>query len=366
MRANTNPSIDSLKVRIPINEVEIVNPILLDHQSIVNVPYNRDTSEFFMDEAKFNGGCYEHYDRGIKTKYIIQTQQRGSIKGGAYLVFLITSKQIATKEGYFEGITQKTIEPLYHNLMGQGVAKFSLDTLLNAHCTDIDIKKDFDSTELEFGELTKRLKAKTHQSTELGRGQKREFNLEKGKNGIWWATRQTKTPRTNPYIKLYSKHLDLSNQTKDRADFVKHILGGYEGEGIFRVETTIKNKDHLSSFGLTDTSLKGLLSLPKDTLDNILSTNLKKHLEPRQLNIESRQIADISPKDRETINFINICLKLGQHYQSIRRLAMIEIKGANLSKRGNHLDHLYHTHIEGSNDDKSTKEMEAYFDLIGY
>ena len=367
-KANTTPSVDSVKVRIPIDEVEILNPILKEH--IVNVPMSLDSGQLFVDEideTEFKDNSYQITDRGIKTRYLIQTQNRGGVKSGTFLVFLLTAKQTQTKEGYWEGITERTIGGVYNYLMSQEVVKFSMDSLLSAKCTDIDIKRDFDSTEVEFGELTKRLQGHTHCTTDLGRGQERVFNLDKKENGIWWATRRTRTPRTNPYVKLYSKHFDLVNQmSKDRVQFTDKILGGDEGKDIFRIETTIKNKDHLDSLGISDNSLRGILSLSEDTLANVIGSNLKRHIEPRTIDIDRTPSEGISPKDLETINLINMGLALGQSYQSVRRIALVDIEGANLSKRGKNLDRLYHTHIKGSKSDINSQRMESIFDLIGW
>tara|TARA_R110000765_G_scaffold410843_1_gene509658 strand:- start:67 stop:1155 length:1089 start_codon:yes stop_codon:yes gene_type:complete len=361
VKANTTPSVDSLKIRIPMANVKVINKRILDY--VIEV--SASTGEVLSEE--FKRDSMEVYDRGIKTRYAIVTQQRGSLKVGSFLTIILTSKMTASKSGYYEGITENTIGSIHSYLSDHKVCEFTLETLLQSEVTDIDIKKDFNSTEVEFGQLTDRLSKSTFCTMELGRGHDRYHNLKKEENGIQWATRKTKTPRTNPFIKLYSKNFDLINQSRrDRIDFVNHILDGDEGEGIFRIETTIKNKDHLSSFGLTDSTLRGILGLSKGTLMDMISTNLKKQVEPRGVTIEKVTCEGISPKDQETINSIMMGMHFELPYQSIRTILMSELEGANLSKRGSRLDSLYVDHIKGSNSDESTQEMEQYFNLIGW
>ena len=368
MKANPLASIDSLKIRIPLGLVEVINPLLNDHT--IDVPVSVLTGEHYydeMDENQFKEKCFKVSDRGIQTRYVIANQQRGDAKVGAFLTLLLTSKQTATKEGYYTGINLNTISEVHQYLMDQNVCSFDLETLLISDCTDIDIKKDFNSTEEEFAKLTDRLSKSTFCTMELGRGHERFCNIPKEENGIQWATRRTKTPRTNPFVKLYSKHFDLINQSRaDRISFVKHILDGDEGKDIFRIETTIKNKDHLSSFGITDNSLRGILSLSPDTLSSIISTNLKKQVEPREQTIEQLDYKGATPKDQETLNAIMMGMHYDLPYQAIRTILTSQMTGANLSKRGGRLDGLYKAYIQGSKSDEATQEMEKYFELIGW
>jgi len=342
-------------------KVKVINKRLLDY--VIEVSAN--TGEVLSEE--FKRDSMEVYDRGIKTRYAIVTQSRGSVKVGSFLTIILTSKMTETKSAYYQGITENTIGLIHSHLSDHKVCEFSFETLMQSECTDIDIKRDFNHTHQGFGKLTEKLEDATLCTNQLGRGVERVHNVKKEQNGIWWATRQTKTPRTNPFVKLYSKEFDLINQTRrDRIDFTKHILEGDEGKGIFRIETTIKNKDHLSSFGLTDSTLRGILSLSEDTLSNVISTNLNKHIKPRGEDIERVVCEGISPKDQETINSIMMGMHFDLPYQSIRSILMRELEGANLSKRGSRLDSLYVDHIEGSKSDESTKELEEYFDLIGW
>jgi hypothetical protein len=361
MNANTKPTIDSLKIRIPMAKVKVVNDELLDHVILVSETTGEQLGKAFKQES------LEKYDGGIKTRYAIVTQHRGKTKSGSYLTMLLTSKMMGSYIGYYGGITEKNLPIIFDYLIRQDVVSFTYETLLQSECTDIDVKKDFNSTHEEFADLTERLSKSTFCTMELGKGCERYLNLKKGENGIQWATRKTRNPRTNPFIKLYSKEFDLTNQTRgDRRDFVDTFLKGDEGKGIFRIETTIKNKDHLSSHGLSDNSLRGILSLSEEVLMSIISKHLKQQVEPRKLDIERVVPEGISPKDQETINSIMMGLAFELPYQAIRSTLMGNLTGNNLSKRGHRLDALYTDHVKGSQSDEKTQELEAYYDLIGW
>lgn len=361
MNANTTPTIDSLKIRIPMAKVKVINDSLMDHVILVSNTTGEVVGEAFKKES------FEIYDGGIKTRYAVVTQQRGHTKSGSYLTMLLTSKMMGSYIGYYGGITESNLPIIFDYLIRQNVVSFTYETLLQSECTDIDVKKDFNSTHEDFADLTQRMSESTFCTMELGKGCERYLNLKKGENGIQWATRKTRNPRTNPFIKLYSKEFDLTNQTRgDRRDFVDTFLRGDEGKGIFRIETTIKNKDHLSSHGLSDSTLRGILSLSEDTLMSIISTHLKKQIEPRGITIERVTCDGITPKDQETINSIMMGMRFDLPFQAVRAILTSELEGANLSKRGSRLDTLYEDHIKGSNSDKRTQNMEHYFDLIGW
>lgn len=361
MNANTTPTIDSLKIRIPMADVKVLDPELLEYVILVNENTGEVVGEAFKKEA------LEKYDGGIKTRYAVVTQQRGHTKSGSYLTMLLTSKMMGSYVGYYGGITESSLPIIFDYLIRQNVVSFTYETLLQSECTDIDVKKDFNSTHEEFADLTDRLSKSTFCTMELGRGHERYLNLKKGENGIQWATRKTRTPRTNPFIKLYSKEFDLTNQTRgDRRDFVDTFLNGDEGKGIFRIETTIKNRDHLSSHGLSDSTLRGILSLSEETLMQIISTHLKKQVEPRGVNIERVTCEGITPKDQETINAIMMGMRFDLPFQAVRAILTSELEGANLSKRGGRLDVLYDHYVKGSESDKRTQKLDVYYDLIGW
>ena len=140
-------SIDSFKIRIPINKVKVLDGSLRERNLIV---LDNDTGE------EVDSGPYEEFfkkrarsfrENGITTHFAIQRQQVG-FKGGEtveYFVALINAKLL--KEQYFEGITPQTLGLIYERLLEYGVADFSYTDFLLGEVTDCDFKFDLDYAE---------------------------------------------------------------------------------------------------------------------------------------------------------------------------------------------------------------------------
>ena len=130
-------SIDSFKIRIPIEDVQIINPEITSTKSLVN----NLTGEV---EREFKERSYKVERDGIKIRFALEIQVQP--KRAEYLVILINAKIL--QERYFEGICQATLETLYLRLMAEKVVDFSMETFLRGQCTDVDIKKDFINEDL--------------------------------------------------------------------------------------------------------------------------------------------------------------------------------------------------------------------------
>ena len=123
-------SIDSLKIRIPLSEVELIGDNLGKIHTVVNI----ETGESF-DEFKRNSEKYNY--KGVSVHWRLEDQYDKGIVI-SYLVILVNSK-IFRDLRYFYGITKDNSKSVYDNIIELGIAKFTYDSFLKAQCTDVDL-----------------------------------------------------------------------------------------------------------------------------------------------------------------------------------------------------------------------------------
>lgn len=246
-------SIDSLKIRLPIESVNLVNPILYEKYNIVD-PYG-----MVIQEDVFKNKAFKDNDNGIKTSYLIQKVIVGGNKAQyEYLVILFSSKVLKTK--YFEGITLNTLRNAYDYIISRNVVTFSYDTFLKGECTDIDIKVDT-ITEMKPVDLVNQM-----YSQALKKKNQREgcsVYRKTGENvGIQFALRQTTSFKRSPYLKFYEKKTELISKS---TTFMQNYVDiDRIPDNLLRTETTIKNKKHLKALGFKDNGLRYICSKVED------------------------------------------------------------------------------------------------------
>ncbi len=259
-------SIDSLKLRIPFEEVKLIKTDLDDNWKYLN----DSTGE--IDEKEYLKRAYWSRAKGIATKYAVEHQ---TIEGGhirKYLVILVSSKVL--KELYFYGISKKTIFHLLKEINNQNVVNLEMYQLLQAECVDIDFKVDYEMTIHEFEGLIELSKHMTIPKQRLKTGY--QVFLGKGNKGIAWGTRQTQSPKTNPFWKHYHKGLELKEKSYE---FTDEYLTDQVFENRCRTEFTIKNRQHLNAvFGSPQSDLNYLINLPQDKLFAALNMCIDAHL----------------------------------------------------------------------------------------
>jgi len=106
MRAKINNlgqiSIDSLKIRIPLNQIKIIDPSLNSRWLLVN----EKTGD--VDENYFKENSFKVSSEGISIRYAIEKQQTASQVIQPFLIILLPAKILCNR--YFEGFTAINIE----------------------------------------------------------------------------------------------------------------------------------------------------------------------------------------------------------------------------------------------------------------
>jgi len=256
-------TIDSLKIRIPIEQVTILNEILGDEYYV----FSKTTGEEITDES-FKKNAYFHELNGCKTYYKIEKQnlQKGAIS--TYLTILLTSKILGND--YFKGLQKSTALQVYDKLMEQKVISMSFQSFMLSECTDTDIKIDL----LPSAPVIKIVK----ELFKLVKPKKRAIEgcsiyTKKDNLGIQFALRKTSRYINCPYLKFYEKVRELKYHSEEF--YKNNFLGLDLPKEILRIETTIKNKNHFKHFKQTSTKLFSVL----ENLQNIGTLAFKKAFE---------------------------------------------------------------------------------------
>ena len=346
-------SIDSLKIRIPLAKVKILDKgideiVLRVSESSGEVLESIQNTKVSRDE------------RGIKTVFSIE-QRATEYKTIQYLIILVNAKQLQGQ--YFEGITQSNFIYLFEYLMSLKAVSFTPHELLEAECTDIDIKKDFEAKESDMKEVLIEMKKNATPSIDYDKGSKRWW--EKDNKGLQFNKRNTTKFRTAPFLKIYSKSLDL--KTKSNLFAVSCLnMPVYEAipKNLWRLEYTIKNKKHLELNGI-DNTFSALLKLSQSKMEAICQTSLKAVLEQRVRDIVAHN-DKIPPKDLILVNALIWLLDEGKQWTVIKRNLIGSLKGYNRSKKLTYLDSLYQSYIRPIKGYSKHQNLDSIFNQIGY
>ena len=351
INTNNPTEIDSFKLRIPYRNVEII-----DYKLEASLTTTYEGGE--IDEADFKRNSLKFKKNGISTRFAVETLPLDS-KGNKrkYLTMLINAKLL--KSRYLEGITNSNIDIVHKALMGYDVARFDLKTMLEGFVTDMDFKTDFYSKMEEFLHLKKFFRINSRESNKLNQGF-RPFDKDTNQ-GMQFSTRETRAYKTNPFVKMYHKELELKNKSYD---FYYKYLGDQDIENLGRFETTIKNNAHMKVLGITSNTLSNLLNLDDSFKKGILSQSINAHLESSIKQIKTKE--GMSPMDELLHNFIVMQMKGGETFDRITDVALSTF--TDKSKRymaKKKLNIIYNEQIKGSKKDISTKNIDSILNLIG-
>jgi hypothetical protein len=352
-------SIDSLKIRIPLPEVQILEPTLKEHW--LDAKYNPDTDVVVFDADEecssegeitytqaFKNRAYRVKQNGISTKYAIQ-KQRTNFNNTATAEFLIINATSKLLEGrYFEGITSSNIRVVYDALMAQKVVYLSFESFVSGSCTDIDFKKDICTNDVE--RLLKFMSSRAIPSSKKGYGY--ELYERRENQGIEFSHREATAFKTNPYLKIYDKALELTYNSKE---FSESFLADTDYSRKVRVEVTIKNKQHFRQYGIFDTTLANIVEIPKEVKESMIRTAMKAHLYPPVREVEKS--SGVKPEDQFLLNAIKLFMDQGLSFVLIVNALTSNLDKSSRSRKKKRLEDIYILHVEGSDEDKSTSNI---------
>lgn len=341
-------SIDSLKVRIPLRKVKILD------ESINEIVLRVSEKSGEVLESKENTKTSRD-EKGIKTTFSIE-QRATKFDTIPYLIILVNAKQLGSK--YFEGITTHNIADLHKYLLSLKVAQFSLNELLKSECTDIDIKKDFEAQDGKMREVFKAMKDNATPSEDYDKGCK--LFWKKDNKGLQFNKRETTKYTTAPFLKIYSKTLDLKGKSNI---FAMAYLDNIP-QDLWRMEYTVKNKKHLQAFDIGNT-FADLLSLSQEQLEAISQKSLKAVLEKRIKPL--MQLSDnIPPRDLILVNSLIMLLDSGHQWTIIKEQILGSLIGKNKSVKSKLLESLFQDYIRPIEGYSKHQAIDEILNQIGY
>lgn len=342
-------AVDSLKVRIPLKDVSIIESNLFGAKYVIDA----NTHEV---ESEFTKNRHTVQSHGITTSYGIESQVTANQKVVDYLVLLFNSKLLG--RNYFDGIHSENIREVYDSVMSQGVVSFTYESFLSSSATDVDYKNDL--IENNFEEKMKHMVLYAYPSKKINRGVNK-FDT-KTSQGIEFGKRATATS-SYPYLKFYAKTMELIHNSRE---FYRSFLTEEDLPSIVRCEFTIKNKKHFKKYGIEDTSLISILSLDQNQLKEILISVVNVHLSKRIVKTQKAN-SRMKPNDVLIFNAINFLMQYAMPYNSIREslISNIDDKTARFRKRKD-LDRIYNEYIKGQDYQVKFEKDQQFYDSIGW
>ena len=345
-------TVDSFRIRVPFELVTVINPSLESHW----IEVNEQTGE---TRDSFKSSAYKIKESGISTRYEIQNQVTSEQAVKTFLVIGVNAKMLQGK--YLEGITLENVKFIHEFLMAQQVATFSLDSFINSECVDVDFKKDFKCDNLDA--LINKLATMTITSTKSGEGY-RPFTTPKfpGKTGIQWSSRECTSFAKAPFLKVYSKEIDLKTQSKE---FREKYMSQARIKDLTRVEYTIKNKKHFRSYGINQTDLKSILSLSQDKLQEMLQSTLNKHTNKPIRRHTTVDDDKINTRDQKMINVLNLVIdyKIGVNEFTTHYVEGLSTKEKSRAKQ--QIDEVWVKYFSKLDHVKELNKVEDWLKIVG-
>lgn len=299
-------ALDSLKLRIPYDLISVVDENLNGTWVMVNDL----TGE--VDDRSSRKNSIVRERSGITTSWKLDemTNIDGRNEVDRFLTVTVPAKLLGGK--YFQGINYENAFDVYDALLKEGVATFSKETFMEkSACTDMDFKTDFVLND-DFPTIVNRLKDLTKQSNKKGDGC-RTF-LKKDNQGIEFSERRTPRFRSQPYLKIYHKSLELMHQS---STFAKTYLNGVDFQNIARIETTVKNKAHVRHlWNIDGLNMKNAVSLPDADIEKAFTSAFRAHLDVQDLEgkTRNRTVNDLSGKDLIIYNSMEMIISSGVEF----------------------------------------------------
>lgn len=301
-----NCTIDSLKLRIPLTEIKILNNEILDTKTKYVIS---DISGEVISEDKIKSLSTEILFNQYKIKVAIVSMYDFKLKYATdYLEIYLHSKIL--ESNYFDGITNKNIKAIYNKLMSQNIFSCSYESFVNSSVNDIDIKLDFLADNSVFKALCKELNRKGKDSTRLGYGAKLY------PNGNLTFNRRESSTISRPFVKFYDKRLEALE--KNNEFFTEYLNLHTDLLNKKRIEVTCKKSSDIKSFfKIENSNLDSLLKIENYELKKYITYSLNQNLK------ETLKIKKSTTKHKSNIDafihlhFTNSITNQGQNFYSV-------------------------------------------------
>lgn len=236
----THWKVDSLRLEIPKKYVDVSSKFT-DNYALLNLETGEYTDLMPFQKKQM----IEHVsDDGVKfytriyNRAIQDERGRFSKDKDAWLQVLLNAKMLGPK--YFDGITNRTIESLYHKFMSLGHFKCTFEVFMRSLVFDVDFCKDFRADRSQMNDYVSDVAFKPNVSS--------VWRLKNGDVSTLQLNYREKGSSDKPYYKIYNKQ----DEFRSRERFEKLKLF-YESNKIafpeskhFRKEITLNSKKAFS------------------------------------------------------------------------------------------------------------------------
>ena len=194
---------------------------------------------------------------GIVSRFNLQTKRNEE-------TFEIYLHSKISEYDYFEAISTKTLDDIYHRLIDKNVFYITYSNFMNAKCNDIDIKQDFKINNDTFKDLTKKMLEEAKPNKHIGKGAKRypkTYNIQ-------FNRRETST-HANPFLKFYDKKEEALNSNDNKNQFFQYYIKPNQLDDIKRLECTLKTPSEIRKLlNVSDNTLSQIMNVSTETLKN--------------------------------------------------------------------------------------------------
>lgn len=292
-------SIDSLKIRIPFDEVKNRNSHLKQMVATVLT----ETGEI-ISESKRNFHLVKNDGYAINFSV-------GTIPSlhEEFLFLGIHSKLLG--RNYFDGLTASGIEEVFSKINSLGIVDIPENSFFDSRVVDVDIKRDFISSDWKVKEFLQDCEKQWQPSNKFGKGVKSWTNENGEYTGTQFNDRKASGVGSGAYQKFYQKFLSTL-EPENKEFFELHELN--VPRNLWRHEFNLRDAKVLKRYKLNNT-LSGIIQTPVECLNDIQSDLLSKIIkEPvKQIKLSS----DMSARNKV---WIEILISTGLSWNEIERI----------------------------------------------
>jgi len=263
------PKIDSLRIHLPLSQVQ-VNPA---HSSFMrSITKSNDDGEVLDEHVETT---YFNPDAIVSCRYAVKRPF------GVETIFIGFSAKSLMKN-YFIGIDKHTIKQCFQFINNEGLITITKEAFLNASVVDVDFCIDYylDTEDHKIKDVVQICSNLTIPRKDVTISKW----LKKTNCGIEWNKREEvlKSYHAKQYLKYYAKADELKNNERSIRLYNEDLklekyqdLNDIEGnrhpnnkffvdDRLLRVETTIKNNQHFKTYGYKVKTLNDLMKLELD------------------------------------------------------------------------------------------------------
>jgi hypothetical protein len=345
-------ALDSCKIRIKRELVEILNSDILDEKSKIIIS---NSSGEILSEDKIKSFSTEIQFDAYKIRIALVSYYNFQAKLQEDFMEIYLHSKILESD-YFQGITKENIKGVYDKLMATNVFAVSYETFVSSCVNDIDIKFDYKTPKDVFEESNKELFKRSLESKKL------EVGGKLWDNGNLTFNRRESSSITHPFVKLYDKQLECQNKN---AEFFDVYCDSEEFMQRRRLEVTIKKTAEIKKvFDVYESNLNSILSLTQEQMKEYCVMAINKNL-TQTCKVEKSAIQNNNLDTTIHIHFSNSMNNQGQTFMQTLSSFLEHFEGDRKNKYRMRLKAEKWLENKNSTEKDVSEEVQELLKLLG-